>query len=276
MLKKVFVVIGVLLIVLAAACGSDKGASSNKDEKEATVVATKAAATEAASTSEAKPDGSSASSLEPLSFITGQMFGGQALSAESGVTEPADPQLTAALLTEADLPAGYNIVGGDIGYSMELPQGQMKMAMRMFTQGDPTLAEMGPMVMSAAMAMPPSVLGDFDGQLDQIDQMSTEDLQKQMGAATALGIEITEISVKRVDIGDGGVSMHMVMDMSGFAERLGGLGEEGLQGFPTGIAYDMYIFKHGEHVFMAMALWPAGQESPADAASLAEMMDSRA
>ena len=279
MSKKLVIVAGVLLLFLTA-CGSGKDESSkptaqDNGEKPTAVATAKAASTKAAPTTEASSGDSLKAAFEPLSLLTGQMFGSS--GADSGqVQQQADPDLAALLLAESDLPSGYTNTGGDIGYSVDSPQGQMTMAMRMFTEGDPSAAEMGPIVMSAAIAMPASAFEDFDSSLDQVDQMSTSDLQDAMGATEALGIKFKDFSAKKVsDLGEGGMTMHMVMDMSGLIEGFGGTAED-MGAFQNGLAFDMFAFKQGERLLMVMTMSPAGQESPVDTLALAKVMDSRA
>ena len=272
-----------MLIVLAVACGSGKESSkSDKTQNDTTPVATKSAATKAAPTKEAteegdatkEPDGGdSAGALESLSFLTGGMFGGEAQNSVAGA---ADPELASMLIADTDLPTTFASVGGDTGFSMTLPQGEAKMAMRTFSEGDPNTSEMTPTIVSAAMAMPPAALDEFDSQLAELDKMSTEDIQNAMGGASVLGIEFKELSVDKVSLADGGINMHMVMDMSGLVEGLGDLAEEGIEGFPTALTFDMYVFKKGDVVLMAMTMLPADQESPASIESLANIMESRA
>lgn len=267
MFKKLAVILGLLLVAVAVACGGSSK-SSEKTDKGATTVATSEAAPSAVATS----SGSSDSSFNPISFMTGQMFGGEALAAEGAVAGDPDSDLKSILLNESDLPSDYKAAAGDVGYTMDLPDGQMQMAIRTFAQGD---LEAGPVVMSAAIALPASELSKFNSQLDQIDQMSTVDLEQQLTGTSALGMMFKDLSVKRTDIGEGGLSMHMVLDMSGLAQAFGGSSDQ-LGAFQNGIAFDAYVFKHGERVLMIMSMWPAGQDAPVDAEALAKKMDSRA
>jgi hypothetical protein len=280
MLKRLVIVAGALVIVLAAvACGSDKEASTDNDQGDATpvatkAVATKAAATEVAPTEEATKEvsGDGAGALESLSFLTSGMFGGEV---EGSITGAADPDLTSLLLTGSDLPSSFNIVGGDMGFSMDMPEGTTRMAMRTFMEGDPNSTEMSPTVVSAVMAMPAAALADFDSQLAELDQMSAEDIEAAMGGSSMMGIEFKELSIQKISLGEGGISMRMVMDMSGLADAFGDLAEEGMGDFPTGFAFDMYLFKSGDNILMVMTMLAEGQESPVDAAALAEIMESK-
>lgn len=280
MSKKLVIVAGVLLLFLTA-CGSGKDESSkptaqDNGEKPTAVATTKPASTKAAPTEEATSDDSLKAAFEPLSLLTGQMFGSQSAGSEQ-VAQEADPDLATLLLSESDLPSGYTNTAGDIGYSVDSPEGQMEMALRMFMQGDPSAAEMGPIVMSGAISMPPSAFDDFDSSLDQLDQVSAQDLQDAMGATEALGITFKDFSAKKLsDLGEGGMSMHMVMDMSALLEGLGELGGEGLGAFQSGFALDMYAFKQGDRLLLVLTMSPAGQDSGVDTLALAKVMDSRA
>jgi hypothetical protein len=278
MSKKLVIVAGVLLLFLTA-CGSGKDESSkptaqDNGQKPTAVATTKPASTKTAPTTEASSGNSLKAAFEPLSLLTGQVLGSS--GADSGqVAQQADPDLAALLLAESDLPSGYSNTGGDIGYSVDSPEGQMTMAARMFTQGDPSAAEMGPIVMSAAITMPPSVLADFNSSLDQVDQASAQDVQNAMGATEALGIKFTDFSAKKVsDLGEGGVNLHMVMDMSGLIEGFGGTAQD-MGAYQNGLAFDMCAFKQGERLLMVMVTSPAGQASPVDMLALAKVMESR-
>ncbi len=180
------------------------------------------------------------------------------------------------LIADTDLPTTFASVGGDTGFSMTLPQGEAKMAMRTFSEGDPNTSEMTPTIVSAAMAMPSAALDEFDSQLAQLDEMSTEDIQNAMGGASVLGIEFKEFSVDKISLADGGINMHMVMDMSGLVEGLGDLAQQGTEGFPTSLTFDMYVFKKGDVVLMVMTMLPADQQSSISVESLAKTMESRA
>jgi len=278
MFKKIIIVCGVLLLFMTA-CGSGKDESSkptaqDNGDKPTAVATTKPASTKAAPTKEESSGNSLKAAFEPLSLLTGQMFGSQSAGSEQ-VAQQADPDLAALLLTESDLPSGYRNARGDISYSVDSPQGQAKMAMRMFIQGD--LSAAGPVVMSAAIAMPPSALADFNSSLDQVDQMSTEDFGDAMGATGVRGITFKDFSVKKLpDLGEGGVTMHVVMDLSAFIAGLGGTASQNMGAFENGIASDMYAFKKGEHVLMVMTMWPASGQPNVDALALAEVMDGRA
>jgi hypothetical protein len=276
MLKKLAMILGMLLIVLAAACGSDKEPASDKAQNDTTPAATKAAptkeATEEVVATEEPGGGDAAGALESLSFLTGGMFGG----AQAGSPEAADPELASMLIADTDLPTTFASVGGDIGFSMTMPEGEVTMAMRTFVEGDPNASEMTPTIVSAAMAMPPAALDEFDTQLAQLDKVSPEDIEKAMGGTSTMGIEFKELSVEKIGLGEGGVSMHMVMDMSGMLEGLGDLVPEGTEGIPTSLSFDMYIFKKGDVALMAIAMLPPDAESPVDVESLAEIMESKA
>ncbi len=283
MFKKALILVGLLTVALAVACGGSSKSSDNTGKGAtavATTVATAAAsptAAKAAPTAEATVSGSSDSSFNPLDFMTGQMFGSDALAAEGAVAGAADPDLTSALLTESDLPSGYQALAADTGYTMDLPDGQLKMAMRTLTQGGASAdaSPTGPVVMSAAMSMPAAELSKFDSQLGQLDQMSASDLEQQMAGASALGVTLKDVSLTNADIGDGGAHMHMVMDMSGLAEAFGGNSDQ-MGAFQNGIAFDAYMFRHGDLILMVISFWPADQQAPVDAEALAKTMDSRA
>jgi hypothetical protein len=283
MLKKLGIIFGVLVVVLAVACGgSDKGSNSDKVQNDSTPVATKKAlSTKSAPTKEATADpsatdaansGDSAGALESLSFLTGGMFGGEQPSAQTG---DADPKLASMLIADTDLPTTFASVGGDVGFSTTMPQGEAKMAMRTFSEGDPNASQMTPTIISGAMLMPPAALDEFDSQLAELDNVTTDDIQEAMGGASMFGIEFKELSVDKISLGDGGIKMHMVMDMSAMVEGLGDLAPEGAD-FPTSLSFDIYVFKKGDVVLMAMTMLPPDSGTSVDIEDLAKIMESRA
>ncbi len=270
MFKKIVIVCGVLIMFMTA-CGSDKDSSApvGNDEK-----ATPAAVATAEPTREAKGSGVLEDVFQPLSLMGGPMFGASGSGME-GVSQNVDPELTAALLTADDLPPGYSSLAGDIGFSMDMPEGSVAMAARMFAEGDMMSGEAGSMVMSAVMSMPASVLSEFDAGLAELDNMdlSPEGIEEMVGESGMMGIEFKELRlVEDPGLGEGGVGLHMVMDMSAMAGGLGG--EMGAYG--EGMAMDVYVFKSGERVLMVVVMWPAGEQPNADALALAEVMDGRA
>jgi len=271
MFKKIVIVCGVLLLFMTA-CGSDKDSSApvDKDETAApTAVAT------AEPTKEAKGSGALENVFQPLSLMGGPMFGAGSGSDMQIGSQNVDPELKAALLTADDLPPGYSSLAGDIGFSMDMPEGSVAMAARMFTEGGVMSGEPGAIVMSAVMAMPAAALEEFDASLAELENMdlSPEGIQKMVGESGMLGIEFKEFKViKDPGLGESGVGLHMVMDMSG---AVGGLGGE-MGAYEDGIAMDAYMFKRGERMLMVVVMWPAGEEPDVDALALAEVMDGRA
>jgi hypothetical protein len=215
--------------------------------------------------------------FQPLSLMGGPLFGasgGDGLGME-GATQEVAPELKAVLLTAEDLPPGYNGLGGDIGYSMDMPEGSMSMAARMFFEGDMMSGEPGSIVMSAVMAMPAAALEDFDASIAELEQMdlSPQGIEEMMGESGMQGMEFKELQlIKDPGLGEAGLGMHMVMDMSG---ALGGLGAE-MGAYENGIAMDVYMFTRGERVLMLMVMWPAGEQPNVDGLALAEIMDGRA
>ena len=272
MFKKIVIVCGILLLFMTA-CGSDKDSSApaDKDEKAApTAVAT------AEPTKEAKAGGALEDVFQPLSLMGGPIFGasGGGLDMQAG-SQNVNPELKAVLLTAEDLPPGYNGLGGDIGYSMDMPEGSVSMAARMFAEGDVMSGEPGSIVMSAVMAMPASALDEFDASIAKVENMdlSPEGIEKMVGESGVQGIEFKEFQlIEDPGLGEAGVGMHMVMDMSGAA---GGLGAE-MGAYENGIAMDVYMFTRGERVLMLMVMWPAGEQPNVDGLALARIMDERA
>jgi hypothetical protein len=271
MFKKIIIVCGVLLMFMTA-CGSDKDSSApaGKDEK-----ATPAAVATAEPTKEAKGSSVLEEVFQPLSMMGGPLLGGSGGSDMQVGSQNVDPELKAALLTADDLPPGYSSLAGDIGYSMDLPEGSVAMAARMFAEDGVMSGGSGSIVMSAVLAMPAAGLEEFDASLAELENMdlSPEGVQKMVGESGMQGIEFKEFKlIKDPGLGESGVGLHMVMDMGG---ALGGSGTE-MGAYQNGIAMDVYMFKRGERVLMVVVMWPAGEQTNADALALAEVMDGRA
>ncbi len=274
MFKKLTAIFAILAVVLTVGCGSGQQSTSDQNQNQkpaATVSATNAAPTEAATAG--ADSGDSAGALESLSFLTGGMFGGSS----DATPEAADPQLASMLLADTDLPSTFASVGDDEGFTTTMPGGgEATMALRTFSEGDPNASEMTPTIVSAAMTMSQDALDQYDEQLSKLDQVTTDDLQQAMGGASVMGIEFKELSVDKISLGDGGVSMHMVMDMSGLAQALGGLTEDTGQQTPTSLSFDMDVFKKGGVILMVMTMLPEGASSAVNIESLAKIMESRA
>lgn len=272
MLKKIVIVCGVLLLFMTA-CGSDKDSSAPADKDETT--APTAVAT-AKPTEEANAGGGAEDVFQPLSLLGGPLLGasGGGLDMQGG-SQNVNPQLKAALLAAEDLPPGYNSIGGDIGYNMDLPQGPVSVAMRMFTEGDVMSGEQGSIVMSAVMDIPASAMSEFDASIAAVKNMdlTPEGIKKMMGDSGAQGIEFKEARlIDTPGLGEEGVGMHMVMDMSGLAGSMG----EALGAYQAGLAYDVYMFKRGQRMMMVVVMGPAGEQPDVDGLALAEVMDGRA
>jgi hypothetical protein len=272
MLKKIVIVCGVLLLFMTA-CGSDKDSSAPADKDE---TAAPTAVATAEPTKEAKAGGGLEDVFQPLSLMGGPLFGasGDGLDMEGG-SQNVDPELKAALLTAEDLPPGYSGLGGDIGYSMGMPEGSVSMAARMFFEGDVMSGEPGSIVMSAVRAMPANALDEFDASIAKLEKMdlSPEGIEKMVGESGMQGMKFKELRLtKTPGLGEAGVNMYMVMDMSGAA---GGLGAE-MGAYENGIAMDAYMFKRGGRVLMLVVMWPAGEQPDVDGLALAEVMDARA
>ncbi len=270
MFKKIVIVCGVLLMFMTA-CGSDKDSSApaGNDEK-----ATPAAVATAEPSKEAKGSGVLESVFQPLSIMGGPLFGGSGSGME-GASQNVDPELKAALLTADDLPPGYSSLGGDIGFSMDMPEGSVAMAARMFAESGVMSGGSGSIVMSAVMAMPESVLSEFDASLAELENMdlSPEGIEEMVGESGMMGMEFKDFQfIEDPGLGDAGVGLHMVVDMGAMVGDLGG--EMGAYG--EGIAMDVYTFRSGEQMLMVAVMWPADEQTNADALALAEVMDGRA
>jgi hypothetical protein len=113
------------------------------------------------------------------------------------------------------------------------------------------------------MAMPASALDEFDASIAKLENMdlSPDGIEKMVGESGVQGIEFKEFQlIRNPGLGEAGVGMHMVMDMSG---ALGGLGAE-MGAYENGVAMDVYMFTRGERVLMLMVMWPAGEQPAAE------------
>jgi hypothetical protein len=281
MFKKIVIAGGVLVLFMTACGSGDKKEPSTEAEKTAappTAAATveKDATPAVEPTRKADAGGAVKSAFQPLSLMGGPMFGGggSGLSMEGGSQEVA-PELKAALLHEADLPPGFGNLGGDMGFAADTPEGHMEMAMNMFFRGDMVTGDSAEIVMSGAMTMPGSALAEFDSGIAEMEAMnlSPEEIEELMGESGMQGIEFKEFRfLKASGLGESGVGLHMVMDMSSYA---GGAGSD-MGAFKDGMAMDVYMFKAGDRILMVVTMWPASDEPNVDALALAEIMDGRA
>ena len=270
MLKKLALVAGLLFIVLAVACGgSDKESTNNDgDNGKATAVATDSPQATKAATKQASKGSGVKSAFEPLSLLTGPVFSGQNFDALG--TEAPDPELEALLLASGDLPSGYMSVIS-FGNTVDSEQGPMTMATRMFVGGSIQSAEVGEMVMTAAIAASPEALAEFDSGINELDGLTVDDLKDLMGSSDMMGVTFKEFEVlDAAGVGDAAFGMHMVMDMGELAGSEGGMGA-----YADGIGFDMFISRHGDILLMTMVMWPSAQPSSLDALALLKVMDSR-
>ncbi len=279
MFRKLGLVILPLALLVAAACGGggskEEGAAA-KATVEPTVSRPAATATVApAPTPTAVPTEEAAvtSGGNPLfgSFSPFQMMGA-GLGSSPGALVADDPTLSAVRLQPGDLPAGFQSMGS-FTYDVPAPQGNAKTAASVFVSGDIASGEMGTMVMSMAMALPPDALAQM-GDLGQV--VTQADLDKINQEAAASGLTLKDLRVLDASgLGEESAGMHMAMD---FGAMLDGFGAESAGAMPWGnaLATDMYMFLRGDRMMMVMVMWPDGQEAGADGAALAKVMDGRA
>ena len=289
--------LGLLLVpmlLVAAACGGDgNNDGDNSTDSTATPLATATAnAPEATATIEA-PE----STATPIVIAT-QDFGGgpidlggasnvlssvnpfrllDSFDGASSFSTDVDPALKNELLAASDLPSGF-LSMGEFTFAAPSEYGEMQMAANIFASGDITSSgELGTMVMSASIAIPPGAMDEFGAEtLDEIRNLSDEDLASALGGVEGFGAVFSDLRVlDGAGLGDGGVGMHMVMDFSGMMDAFGAP-TDGANPFEAGIAVDMYMFVQGDHLYMTMVMWPAGGASGVDARRLAGTLDARA
>jgi len=276
MLRKLALLLLPLTIFAAACGGSDKNGASSA------TLTPGATATPAYATSEPTTSAPATKGPTPIVIATPNLGGADSiLSAvnplqllggfqSGGLSQTVDPQLESRLLVATDLPSGFMSLGS-FGFNVPSASGPMQMAANMFTSGDPTSGDMGPMVMSAAIALPP----DAAAQLRSLPSLSDADLDQLRSATSELGVQVSDLRVLDASgLGESGAGMHMVMDLSGLLDSFGAPADVG-NPFQGGIAIDMYMFVQRDHMYMAMLMWPASGSSGVDARHLADLLDSR-
>jgi hypothetical protein len=285
MLRKAALVL-IPIMLLAAACGGGGKDDAKTTNPTATPVAD-AATPGAAATS--APTAAPPGSTRGATGKTGS--GGEAASALFDTVNPfellgevggapssggVDPSLSAALLDSSDLPGGFMSLG-DFTYNVPSEYGSIQLAANMFASGDFMSGDLGGMVMSAALSLPPEVLDQIDAQggIDQLAALTDADLQEIEGFAGEYGMAFDDLHLLDASgLGDGGMGMHMAMDFGGLMSAFGA--PEGENPFAGGLAIDMYIFLRGDHMLMAMVMWPAAESSGVDSRGLAEALDANA
>jgi len=271
------------LALLAAACSSgdngDNGSASGASAPTATAIA---ADIDASGGDDAQPttvigdgdtdtDGAGGggalfSAINPLELLSAASSGQPSLG-------EADPSLQAALLTQDDLPGDFSSLG-DFTYNVPSELGELRMAAAMFASGDVASDEFGAMVMSAAVALPPEALDEL-GDPSAWAEASEADLEDVRAALGETGVGLSELSLLDASaLGDGGVGMHMTMDLGALFGALGA--PDDANPFADGISTDMYMFLRGDRMLMTIVMWPAGAPSGVDGRALAERMDERA
>ena len=194
------------------------------------------------------------SALNPFAIISGDI-------PDSFGQGSIDPELGAVLLTAADVPGAVQEME-EFSFSAPSEFGDMAMAARIFsTSDDPD--EIGAMIMSAVMTLPPEAMAE----LDELMGFADADLEEMRQVFGVLQI------LDATDLGDGGFGVHMEID---FGSLFGAFGVPEDDSVPTGIAMDMYAFAAGDQVLVIMVMWPIGEPPGVDALTLAEIMASRA
>lgn len=278
------------LALLAAACSGGDGTDDGvqRDVSQPTAAPTAAPTAEPPAAVGDTGDGSNGSAGEALfgALNPFDLVGG--FDAAGGLAElgqDVDPSLSAALIRAGDLPSDYSALG-DFTFSVPTEYGPMEMAASQFGTGDPTGADMGSMVMSAAVALPPEAMDEL-GDLSELEDLTEEDLAEMEDLeGMGMGLEGFQL-LDTSGLGDGGAAFHMEIDLgaffdaliAGFGEEFGDietdLSEEEMQ-MPDGIGMDIYMFVRGERMLMLMVMWPLGEDPGVDARELADTMDDRA
>ena len=198
--------------------------------------------------------------LNPFTFLGGMGVGPS--------SQEIDSDLGSALLTESDVPNGFDPMG-EFSFSTPSEFGDMDMAARMFGKGIEE-GDFGSMIMSAVMSLPPEAMDE----LDELTGLTEADLAEIQDATDEIGMEFASLEILDVDgLGDAGFGMHMEIDFGGLFSAFGVPEDDSA---PTGIAMDMYAFVVGDRVLMTMVMWPTDEAPGVDARALAEIMDSRA
>ncbi len=278
------------LALLAAACsggdGTDDGVERDASQPTAAPTAEPTAEPPAAVSDIGDSSDSAGEALfgalNPFDLVGGF----DAAGGPAGLSQDVDPSLSAALITADDLPADYSPLG-DFTFSVPTEYGPMEVAASQFTTGDPTGTDMGSMVMSTAVALPPEAMDDELGDLSDLQHLTEEGLAEMEDLeGLGMGLEAFQF-LDASGLGDGGAAFHMEIDLGAFSDTLiAGFGEEfgdvetDLSGeemqVPDGIGMDIYMFVRGERMLMLMVMWPLDEDPGVDARELADTMDGRA
>lgn len=279
MLRRLAYILLPLALLFMAACSDDNGTGTKTTAPTAT---TSAAPTDTSSDgaqpttaigdtdTDPRDTGAGTSTgllgaLNPLDLLSAAGSG----QPSSG---PADPSLQAALLTQADLPGGFFSLG-DVNYNVPSELGDLHMAASMFTSGDMDSQELGAMVMSAVVAVPPEAIDELGDPSDWA--ASNADLDELRAVFDETGLGLSDLSLlDSSGLGDGGLGMHLTMDFGGLFGALGA--PDDANPFAEGISMDVYMFLRGDRMLMTIVMWPAGTPSGVDGHALAERMDERA
>jgi hypothetical protein len=289
--RKLVVILGLLAVFLAACTSGGDSTGERRDEGVQPPGLTAVAPTSVPEptavprpTEESTSDGGALEgALNPFSLLSSSMFSGGASAGLPAASGEADPALKAALLTLEDLPPAYtDLQPGGMSFSFETDQGSMSMVASMFAKGEATDQFPESMVMSAVVVASGDLLQQSLGQLQRYtDSAEVErEIENALGSGQVPpGISFEDVRVLDAsDLGDGGVGLHMVMtmDLEQFTQQLGASMPPGADFLKDGLAFDMYVFGHGDHMLMVMSMWPGGGAAPIDARALAKVMDGRA
>jgi hypothetical protein len=196
-----------------------------------------------------------------------------------------DPSLKAPLIVAGDLPPRYSPLG-EFAFSLPTEYGPMEMAASQFQTGDPSGMEMGSMVMSAVMSLPPEAMEEL-GDLSELEELTEADLA-ELQDLEGLGMGFENVHILDTSgLGDGGAGFHMEINFGDLFESLSfdlgdDLGEFDAEfsqeeiPMPDGIGMDVYMFVRGERMLMLVVMWPLGEDPGVNARELADTMNTRA
>jgi hypothetical protein len=172
----------------------------------------------------------------------------QFLDAMEGLpmSQDVDPSLKAVLLDAGDLPPDFLSLG-EFTFSLDSEVGTIEMAASQFSSGDMMADDLGTMVMSAVMTLPPEALEEL-GDLSDLEGLTQADLEAMQAEVEEFGMEFAELELLDASgLGDGGFGFGYTMNFSALMEGLGegfgeGFGEEPLdEEAPEFSAMDMEI-----------------------------------
>ncbi len=205
-----------------------------------------------------------------------------------GATESADtsqdldPSFMRALLDIEDMPPQFQPFDEAAYSNTEPGVGTLEFAARVFVTGNLDENDLGTVVASTAIGLPPRAVYELTELTTPQEAMDRTAREAEEAFRSGGGEDLGTFQVlDGADLGDGGYGTRMEVDISLFIEEF--LMSQDVDvatletiPFSAGLGIEAYFFYVDDQMLVASVYWPLDQQPAADARELAELMAGRA